>query len=56
MRILYAEHDMIKEEHILDIAHLIPGATVRRVEDCNHMTILHREDTLEDIRTYLLDA
>jgi phosphatidylglycerol lysyltransferase len=56
MRILYAEHDMIKEEHILDIASLIPGATVRRVEGCNHMSILHQEETLKDIRTYFLDG
>ncbi|MBN2256732.1 MAG: alpha/beta hydrolase [Anaerolineaceae bacterium] len=56
LRILYAEHDMIKEEHILEMGQLIPGVTVRRVEGCNHMTIFHKPETIADIRKYLLEA
>lgn len=53
MRFLYAEKDLIKEAHILEMARLVPGATVRKIGRCNHLTILNRKETLEDIRAYL---
>lgn len=53
MRILYAEKDMIKEEHILEIVRLVPGAEVRRIGRCNHLDILEQRETVEDIRNYL---
>ena len=37
VRILYAEHDLIKEEHILEIGRLIPNAGVRKMDRCNHL-------------------
>ncbi len=54
LRILYAEKDMIKEEHIEEMGRLIPGATVRKIGRCNHLTILNKRETIEDIRKYLL--
>lgn len=53
LRILYAEHDMIKEDHILEIGRLVPGSTVRKIKRCNHLTILNRQETIRDIHSYL---
>jgi hypothetical protein len=52
MRILYAENDMIKEDHILDIHRNIPGSTVRKIMKCSHITIPGRKETIADIREY----
>jgi len=54
LRILYAEHDMIKEEHIQEMGRLIPGSTIQKIGRCNHLTILYKEETIEDVREYLL--
>lgn len=54
LRILYAEHDMVKEEHIQEMGGLIPGATIKRIERCNHLTIFYKQETIEDMREYLL--
>jgi pimeloyl-ACP methyl ester carboxylesterase len=54
LRILYAERDMIKEEHINEIGRLIPGASTKKIMHCNHMTIFYRKDAIQDIRQYLL--
>jgi pimeloyl-ACP methyl ester carboxylesterase len=56
LRILYAEHDMVKEEHILEMGRLVPGATVKQIERSNHLTILYKDETIEDMREYLLGA
>jgi pimeloyl-ACP methyl ester carboxylesterase len=34
--ILYDERDMIKEEHIREMARLVPGATTGKIGHCNH--------------------
>jgi pimeloyl-ACP methyl ester carboxylesterase len=52
LRILYAEHDLIKEEHILEMGRLIPGATLRKIGHCNHVTILSKREAIEDILDY----
>lgn len=52
--ILYAERDMIKEDHILNLAGLIPGAVCRRIEGCSHMTIPFKSYAVERMRSYLL--
>lgn len=52
MRILYAEKDMVKEEHILDIHRNIPGATIRKIMKCSHITIPNQRETIADIREY----
>jgi len=54
LRILYAERDMIREEHIQDMGRLIPGASVKKISRCNHMTIFFKKETIEDMRAYLL--
>jgi hypothetical protein len=54
LRILYAENDMVKEEHIQEMGRLIPGATVQQIRRCNHLTILHNQLALEDMKDYLL--
>ena len=52
--ILYAERDMIKEDHILNLAGLIPGAVCRRIEVFSHMTIPFKSYAVERMRSYLL--
>ena len=54
LRIIYAEHDSIKESHILQISRLIPGATVMKINHCRHTNILNKPNTIEDIWAYLL--
>jgi pimeloyl-ACP methyl ester carboxylesterase len=41
VKILYAEKDMIKEEHIQEIAAAIPGCTLDKVMGVTHMSIIH---------------
>ena len=53
VRILYAEHDLIKEPHILEIGRLIPKAGIRKMGGCNHLTILGKEETVADIAEFL---
>jgi pimeloyl-ACP methyl ester carboxylesterase len=53
LRILYAEKDMIKEEHIQEMGRLIPEATIKKIEHSNHLTIYSKEEAIEDIRQYL---
>jgi phosphatidylglycerol lysyltransferase len=52
--ILYAENDMITEEHILHISNQIPGSQVKKVNVCNHFTIPFQSETIMTIRDYLL--
>ena len=54
MKILYAEHEMIKESHIQDIARLIPNTDLEKVMGCTHMNILNQPRTVEAIREYLM--
>jgi pimeloyl-ACP methyl ester carboxylesterase len=54
LRILYAEHDLIKESHILEIARLVPGAALKKIMRCNHMNILEQPATIADLREYFL--
>ena len=53
MRFLYAEKDLIKEDHILEMVRLVPGATVRKIGGCNHMNILNQQEAIEDMQAYL---
>lgn len=54
LRILYAENDMIKEDHIQEMGRLIPGAAIQKIGHCNHMTILNKIETLRAIHDYFL--
>jgi pimeloyl-ACP methyl ester carboxylesterase len=51
--IIYAEKDMVAEDHITHIAKLIPDCKLEKVMDCTHMTIPHQEETLRIIRAFL---
>jgi len=50
--ILYAEKDMIKEEHILQIATQIPGGQVKKIYACNHFTIPFEKDAIKAMQDY----
>jgi pimeloyl-ACP methyl ester carboxylesterase len=52
--ILYAERDVVKEEHLAEMGRLIPGATIRKIGRCNHLSMLHKRETMETIRSFLL--
>jgi pimeloyl-ACP methyl ester carboxylesterase len=53
MKILYAENDLIKEEHIKRIAELIPRAELAKIGRCSHLTIFNKRETIEAIKAYL---
>jgi pimeloyl-ACP methyl ester carboxylesterase len=51
--ILYAENDMIKEEHILKMAELIEGCRVKKIKNSTHLNIYKKEETLKEIIEYM---
>ncbi|MBN1965283.1 MAG: alpha/beta hydrolase [Anaerolineae bacterium] len=53
LRILYAEKDMIKEDHFLAIHDLVPGSTLRKIAHSTHMSIPNKPETIQDIQHYL---
>ena len=55
VKIIYAEHDLIKETHLQQLASLIPGSTLDKVNDCNHMTILNKPEAIEIMKRYFQD-
>jgi pimeloyl-ACP methyl ester carboxylesterase len=55
LKIIYAEHDMIKEAHLKQLAALIPNSSLNRINGCNHMTILNNKQAIEIMKNYLLE-
>lgn len=53
VKIIYAEKDMIKEDHIRDIAAAIPGCELEKVMGCTHMSIIHNLDAIRTMQDYL---
>jgi pimeloyl-ACP methyl ester carboxylesterase len=53
IKILYAEKDLIREDHLLKIAALIPGASVVKIGSCNHFSILKKTETIAAIKEFL---
>jgi len=51
--VMYAGDDMIKEEHILDIALSIPGSGLRKIEGCSHLSILKKAEAIDFMKEYL---
>jgi len=51
--IIYAEKDMVAEEHITHIAKQIPGCRLEKVMDCTHMTVPYQEETIRIMRGFL---
>lgn len=50
VKLIYAEKDMIKEDHILHIAALIPGAEVEKIAGTTHMNIIKNAKAIEVMR------
>lgn len=55
VQILYAERDMIKEEHFLFLSQTIPGAKMEKIAGCNHLNIPYQDRTIAAIRTFLTE-
>jgi non-heme chloroperoxidase len=51
--ILYAEKDMIKEEHIFKMSELIKNCKIKKIENSNHLNIYKNKDTINEIIEYL---
>jgi phosphatidylglycerol lysyltransferase len=51
--IVYAEKDMIKEEHIKRIAELIPNSKMLKIQKTSHMNIYKNKQTIEIMRDIL---
>jgi len=51
--ILYAEKDMIKEEHILKISQLIKNCKVKKIVGAHHLNIYKKKETIREIIEYL---
>jgi phosphatidylglycerol lysyltransferase len=52
--ILYAEKDMVLEEHIQHIAGMIPGCRLEKVMGCNHLNISRKSQAIFLIKDFLL--
>jgi pimeloyl-ACP methyl ester carboxylesterase len=53
IHILYAQNDMIKEDHILSIGNLIPNTTTEKINNCSHISILNKQNTIASIKSIL---
>ncbi len=53
MCFLYAEKEMIKEDHILHIAGLVPGAEVVKIDNCSHMNIYKQPEAIRVMLDFL---
>lgn len=53
MKILYAEKDLIKREHIEKLVELIPGCSSQMIKSSNHLTILNNKEAIKCISKYL---
>jgi pimeloyl-ACP methyl ester carboxylesterase len=53
MYIIYAENDMIKEEHLLKIAELIKDCKIKKIKNSTHINIYKNEETIKEIIEYL---
>lgn len=56
IRILYAEKDLVKEEHVMRLAGLIPGSTLQKIQGCNHVTILSNPQAIQVMRSWLMEG
>ncbi len=53
VKIIYAEKEMIKEDHILEIAGYISNAEVERITGATHMNILQQPAAVTAMQAYL---
>lgn len=54
VKVIYAEKDLIKEEHIREIAAAIPNSTLDKVMGCTHMSIIYNMTAIRIMQEYLL--
>jgi len=52
VRILYAEKDMIKEEHLIHIHRSIAGSSIKKIDGCTHMNILKKREAVDDMKNF----
>ncbi len=45
VHIIHAQNDMIYEDHFYRMAKLIPGSTRTRIDACNHLNIMFKNET-----------
>lgn len=53
VNILYAEKDMIKEDHILYIARSIPNSRVKKIASCTHLNIFKQKEAIAEMHQFL---
>jgi pimeloyl-ACP methyl ester carboxylesterase len=53
VRFLYAERDMIKEDHVREMASFVPGSSIRKIAGCTHLSILKSREAIDDMRKYI---
>ena len=51
--IMYADNDLIKEEHILKMAELIKNSKIKKIAKSTHTEIINKEETIKEIIEYL---
>ena len=51
--IIYAQNDLIKEEHILTIAELVKNSKLRKIEKSTHTNIINKEETIREIIKFI---
>jgi pimeloyl-ACP methyl ester carboxylesterase len=51
--ILYAERDMVKEDHLQWLGGLVPGARLQKIMGCTHMTIYKHPEAIQAMQDYL---
>jgi len=47
---------MVKEEHLLRLVGLIPGAFLQKISGCSHLSILSSPQAIAVIRGWLLEG
>lgn len=53
LKILYAENDMIKEDHLVRLAGIIPHASPEKIMGCTHLTIMRNLAAIRSMQAYL---
>ena len=53
MIIIYAENDLIKEDHILKMVELIKNCKVKKIKNSTHTNIINKEKTIKEIIEFI---
>ena len=52
VRIAYAQKDMIKHEHIIEISQLIPDASLKKIDGCTHISEFKSSELISDMQHF----